>query len=382
MDTTGRADLTVLAARCILNCDLEFDVARPVRVTPARRYRRCRVRVPDHRSAPAGRPASRPAARLLCRRARGRRHGHADARRGAASAPEVERRSATSPATSGRCTTPSPTGCSGSTAARPLPSVEGAVLAVSDARAYGLDPDDYDAAALQVQWAAIKGGRATTVERAQFDLALSVAGARLVRAVYIGRVDPALLRWKYDGPRKAIDPAALLQDARAGRGLGDVLRSLEPKVLALRPCPRHAGHVPRARRGGRTAAGAGVAGGTEEGRAGAGVERRAATRRAAAGRGRSRRGRPRDPHPLHRRHRRRGQAVPDTARPRGRRRDRREHASRDQRAARRARPADRTRDGAHALAARCWTTRRTSSSTSRTSGCGPTTRARRRSRCA
>jgi murein L,D-transpeptidase YcbB/YkuD len=101
---------------------------------------------------------------------------------------------------------------------------------VSGARAYGLDPDDYDAAALQVQWASIKGGRATAVERAQFDLALSVAGVRLVRAVYIGRVDPALLRWKYEGPRKDIDPAALLLDARAGRGLGDVLRSLEPGV--------------------------------------------------------------------------------------------------------------------------------------------------------
>ena len=113
---------------------------------------------------------------------------------------------------------------------RPLASVEGAVLAVSDARAYGLDPDDYDAAALLVQWASIKAGRATTLERAQFDLALSIAGVRLVRAVYIGRVDPALLRWKYEGPRKAIDAAALLQDARAGRGLGDVLRSLEPKV--------------------------------------------------------------------------------------------------------------------------------------------------------
>ena len=81
-----------------------------------------------------------------------------------------------------------------------------------------------------MQWASIKAGRATTLERAQFNLALSIAGVGLVRAVYIGRVDPALLRWKYEGPRKAIDAAALLQDARAGRGLGDVLRSLEPKV--------------------------------------------------------------------------------------------------------------------------------------------------------
>lgn len=112
----------------------------------------------------------------------------------------------------------------------PLPSVEGAVLAVNDARAYGLDPDDYDAAALQVQWAAIRNGGATAGERAQFDLALSIAGARMIRAIYVGRVDPSLLRWKYDGPRKSLDRAALLQDVRSGRGLAEVLRGLEPKV--------------------------------------------------------------------------------------------------------------------------------------------------------
>lgn len=112
----------------------------------------------------------------------------------------------------------------------PLPSVEGAVLAVNDARAFGLDPHDYDAAALQVQWAAIKSGRATATDLAQFDLALSIAGARLVRAVYVGRVDPGLLRWKYNGPRKRLDPATLLEEARAGRGLGELLRSFEPKV--------------------------------------------------------------------------------------------------------------------------------------------------------
>ena len=76
----------------------------------------------------------------------------------------------------------------------PLPSVEGAVLAVNNVQEFGLDPVDYDAAALQVQWAALKAGRATMAERAQFDLALSIASVRLVRAVYVGRVDPARVR--------------------------------------------------------------------------------------------------------------------------------------------------------------------------------------------
>lgn len=113
---------------------------------------------------------------------------------------------------------------------KPLPSVEGALLAVNDARAYGLDPADYDASALLVQWTAIKAGTSSVEDRALFDLALSVATARMLRAVSIGRVDPALLRWKYDGPRKPLDTRALLDDARAGRGSSEVLRGLEPSL--------------------------------------------------------------------------------------------------------------------------------------------------------
>jgi L,D-transpeptidase YcbB len=114
--------------------------------------------------------------------------------------------------------------------AQPLPSVEGAVLTIGRLHEFGLDPADYDAAMLQVQWAGLKAGQASIEARAQFDLALSVTAVRLARAVYVGRVDPAHLRWKYDGPRKSVDPVASLQDARVGRGLGDVLRGLEPTV--------------------------------------------------------------------------------------------------------------------------------------------------------
>ena len=53
-----------------------------------------------------------------------------------------------------------------------------------------------------------------------------------------------------------------------------------------------------------------------------------------------------------------------------------------QRAAGRPRAADRTRDGTHALAAAAAASGRAFSSTSPTSGCGPTTRVRRTSRCA
>ena len=118
--------------------------------------------------------------------------------------------------------------------ARPVPAVDDAVAAVADAAAHGLDPADYDAAALQVQWATLRRSPGTAVDRAVFDVALSVAVARLARAVHIGRVDPALLRWGYDGPRKPIDIPALVDQARQGRNLALILRDLEPQVAHYR----------------------------------------------------------------------------------------------------------------------------------------------------
>ena len=113
---------------------------------------------------------------------------------------------------------------------RALPTVEGALTAIAAAPAYGLDPGDYDAATLQVQWAGLRDHPASPAQRAQFDVALTVTVARLLAAVHLGRVDPDVLSWKYAGPHKRLDRVALLRDARLGRGLGDVLRGLEPTV--------------------------------------------------------------------------------------------------------------------------------------------------------
>jgi murein L,D-transpeptidase YcbB/YkuD len=113
---------------------------------------------------------------------------------------------------------------------RPLPTIEGALAAIADARAYGLDADDYDAATLQVHWAALRARPASPAQRAQFDVALSAVVARVLTAVHLGRVDPDVLQWKYAGPHKRIDRVGLLREARLGRGLGDVLRGLEPTV--------------------------------------------------------------------------------------------------------------------------------------------------------
>lgn len=113
---------------------------------------------------------------------------------------------------------------------RPTAVVDDVVAAIADAAAYGLQPDDYDTAWLQVQWGTLRQASGTSYDRAAFDVALSVAVARLLRGVHLGRVDPALLRWGYTGPRKGLDVPALLAQVRDGRNLARLLRDLEPPL--------------------------------------------------------------------------------------------------------------------------------------------------------
>lgn len=110
----------------------------------------------------------------------------------------------------------------------PLASVERTIAALAAAGEHGLDPSDYDVSRLREQWMALKGGAGSAPDRAMFDLALSVAGARILRAVHNGRVDPATMHWGYEIERKPVDPHALLREAREGRGLSAMLDSLQP----------------------------------------------------------------------------------------------------------------------------------------------------------
>jgi murein L,D-transpeptidase YcbB/YkuD len=114
--------------------------------------------------------------------------------------------------------------------AAPLASLQPALAAIAAAGERGLDPADYDTKFLSERWAAIKGGTATAPERAHFDLAVSVAAARMIKAVYLGRVDPATMQWGYNISAKPLDVAAQLREARQGKGLGAVLDALEPPV--------------------------------------------------------------------------------------------------------------------------------------------------------
>ena len=50
----------------------------------------------------------------------------------------------------------------------------------------------------------------------------------MLRAVHIGRVDPATMHWGYQLERKPVDAPVLLREAREGRGLAAMLDSLQP----------------------------------------------------------------------------------------------------------------------------------------------------------
>ena len=114
--------------------------------------------------------------------------------------------------------------------ATPIRAAEATVRAVAAAADYGLNPDDYDVPLLLEQWRAVRTGSAPAADRALFDVGLSIAGARILRAVHNGRVDPATMNWGYTIERKPVDPHALLKEVREGKGLVAVIESLEPPL--------------------------------------------------------------------------------------------------------------------------------------------------------
>ena len=85
---------------------------------------------------------------------------------------------------------------------KPESKLEPALAAIAGAGIYGLDPADYDASLLADKWSAIQSGSASGRDRAAFDLTVSLAAARMIRAVHAGRVDPATMQWNYAAAAK------------------------------------------------------------------------------------------------------------------------------------------------------------------------------------
>jgi murein L,D-transpeptidase YcbB/YkuD len=110
----------------------------------------------------------------------------------------------------------------------PAPVLASTVAALATAPDHGLDARDYDAAPLAERWTAIKAGTSSGRDRALFDVGVSVAVARILRAVHSGRVDPATMEWGYNVAPRRIDRAAALRDVRQGKPLAGMLDALEP----------------------------------------------------------------------------------------------------------------------------------------------------------
>lgn len=113
--------------------------------------------------------------------------------------------------------------------ATPIAKLEPALAAIARAGDYGLDAADYDAAFLQAQWPTMKSATVSARERATFDLVVSTAAARMIRAVHAGRIDPATMKWNYAEAAKTTDLTGSLRRAAADDDLGTVLDSLEPQ---------------------------------------------------------------------------------------------------------------------------------------------------------
>jgi murein L,D-transpeptidase YcbB/YkuD len=95
----------------------------------------------------------------------------------------------------------------------------------------GLDPRDYDAAGLAAT-AERLAAHPTPVpdERADFDVALSVALVRLLSDVHVGRVNPEDLDFGYDLAAKRLDLARVLSDAVASGRIADAVEQAEPQL--------------------------------------------------------------------------------------------------------------------------------------------------------
>jgi len=116
---------------------------------------------------------------------------------------------------------------------RPNAQARIAAQLLADAASHGLDPRDYDAAALQRALArAAEGAPPTAEAAARLQEALSAAMVRYLQDLHDGRVAPAQihLRYKPSAPRAAFDAVAALRDAIAMQDVAAAARQAAPDL--------------------------------------------------------------------------------------------------------------------------------------------------------
>jgi len=115
-----------------------------------------------------------------------------------------------------------------------LPGVQArqAVALLTAAASHGLEPQDYDAAALDRAVAqATQGAAADPATIGRLEQALTTAMQRYLTDLHRGRVDPQQIRLHYTPPRRdGFDVEAVLQAALVARRLPEAARELAPRL--------------------------------------------------------------------------------------------------------------------------------------------------------
>jgi L,D-transpeptidase YcbB len=114
---------------------------------------------------------------------------------------------------------------------RPSADARAAVQVLLDARAEGLEPADYGAAALAIEFEGAARTPLAASREAQLDRALTAALQRYVADLQQGRVEPRDVRSKFPAARRPLpDTVALLRAAVAAHRVPQVLHDAAPRL--------------------------------------------------------------------------------------------------------------------------------------------------------
>jgi murein L,D-transpeptidase YcbB/YkuD len=113
-------------------------------------------------------------------------------------------------------------------------SAREALDVLQDAAAEGLDPQDYDAPALQAQVQRLTESGKTAAEVAVFDATLSRGLLRYLRHFHRGRVNPRDFGFQMTLPEDPHDYVALVREAASAGKVRDVVASVQPPLVQYR----------------------------------------------------------------------------------------------------------------------------------------------------
>jgi len=118
---------------------------------------------------------------------------------------------------------------------RPTGSARAAIEVLESAKERGLQPEDYDASALERRFRELAESRTPSArDIAWFDLALSIGMARHLTDLNLGRVDPKNISVGINVDAKRLDRARIVRWIADHGHLHEVVRDLEPQFLQYR----------------------------------------------------------------------------------------------------------------------------------------------------